>query len=672
MEHAYFKLLHLLAGHASWALTVVFLAAFFESIAFIGTFIPGSSAMFIAGALVGTGSLNLGWVLVCAFVGAVAGDAASYWFGGRYKDRIVQVWPFRTHTGVLDAGTRYFEKHGAKSVVFARFIGPLRAIVPVVAGMLGMRPGRFLAINILSALLWAPVHILPGVVFGASIELAGAVSFRLVVIAAILVALTWVTFKLASVLAAHARAWTSSSRWKLLSWAARHRHSTMGRIVLRALNPNSPAGGLIVVISVFMLISAGVFFSTLDDVARGGPLVQVDMSAYRFVASFRSTWADAVLSVVALLGSVPTLTALVIMVVVWMVAERRRRSVAYWLVAVVFSQLLMLAIQATTQSPTLAALTSGAHPFPSNHLAGTVVIYGFLAFLLARRVGPVQRALVATTTIFIIVGIACSGLYFGRFTISDAVGGTALALIWVFLIALSVVWRHPGKPTMHSWLPIVVLAVVSASVGLQLVSGWGRGVDDHQQAQVNIEVTPMQWTDSLWRTFSCYRSNMEGDRREPITVQWTATAEQITTQLESRGWVEGSSLSLRSLLSLVAPNVPATALPVLPRLNNGEPSAFVFIRSLGTPDERDVLRFWPTPYTVKRRDGDAPTPIWLGSMVHERLRRPAWPFNVLRPERDADPMITTRGEKSPWHDLEVSSSVGCGKVPVTLIESGNR
>src|SRR5580698_5374611 len=146
MEHAYFKLLHLLAGHASWALTVVFLAAFFESIAFIGTFIPGSSAMFIAGALVGTGSLNLGWVLVCAIVGAVAGDAASYWFGGRYKDRIVQVWPFRTHTGVLDAGTRYFEKHGAKSVVFARFIGPLRAIVPVVAGMLGMKPGRFLAI----------------------------------------------------------------------------------------------------------------------------------------------------------------------------------------------------------------------------------------------------------------------------------------------------------------------------------------------------------------------------------------------------------------------------------------------------------------------------------------------------------------------------------------------
>ncbi|MGA7816736.1 LssY C-terminal domain-containing protein, partial [Caballeronia sp.] len=197
-------------------------------------------------------------------------------------------------------------------------------------------------------------------------------------------------------------------------------------------------------------------------------------------------------------------------------------------------------------------------------------------------------------------------------------------------------------------------------------------VDDHQQTQANIEVTPMQWTDSLWRTFSCYRSNMEGDRREPITVQWTATADQITAQLESRGWVEGSSLSLRSLLSLVAPNVPATALPVLPRLNNGEPSAFVFIRSLGTPDERDVLRFWPTPYTVKRRDGDAPTPIWLGSMVHERLRRPAWPFNVLRPERDADPMITTRGEKSPWHDLEVSSSVGCGKVPVTLIESGNR
>src|ERR1700729_4581422 len=108
MEHAYFKLLHMLSGHPEWALVVVALAALLESVAFIGTFIPGSTAMFVAGALIGTGTLNLGWVFACAIAGAVAGDAASYWFGARYKEKIRQVWPFRTHPGVLAAGEKYF------------------------------------------------------------------------------------------------------------------------------------------------------------------------------------------------------------------------------------------------------------------------------------------------------------------------------------------------------------------------------------------------------------------------------------------------------------------------------------------------------------------------------------------------------------------------------------
>src|SRR4051812_44419352 len=132
MEHAYIHLLHQLAGHSAWMLAVVFLAAFLEAIAVIGTFIPGSTAMFLAGTLTGTGSLSLGWVFVWAIVGAIAGDGMSFWLGSRYKERIIQLWPFRRHPELLDAGNRFFHKHGAKSVVLARFIGPLRAIVPVV------------------------------------------------------------------------------------------------------------------------------------------------------------------------------------------------------------------------------------------------------------------------------------------------------------------------------------------------------------------------------------------------------------------------------------------------------------------------------------------------------------------------------------------------------------
>jgi hypothetical protein len=69
---------------------------------------------------------------------------------------------------------------------------------------------------------------------------------------------------------------------------------------------------------------------------------------------------------------------------------------------------------------------------------------------------------------------------------------------------------------------------------------------------------------------------------------------------------------------------------------------------------------------VQRKTDAAATPIWLGSLVHERLLRPSWPFNVLRTDRQIDPMISEQG-RSEWQAFETSHSMGCKGVPVTLI-----
>ncbi|SAK75561.1 DedA family protein [Caballeronia hypogeia] len=664
MEHSYFKLLHLLSGHPEWALAVVLLASFLESVAFIGTFVPGSTAMFIAGALVGAGALNLGWVFVCAIAGAIAGDAASFWFGQRYADRIAQMWPFRAHPGALAAGKKYFEAHGAKSVVLARFVAPMRAVVPVVAGVAGMTPARFLFVNILSALVWAPTHILPGVVFGASIELAGAVSIRLVVILILVTAIAWVVFNLARVVVEHAMRWTIASRDALLAWAQRS-DGLPARLVSRALDPANPATGLIVVISILLLASTVVFFSVLANVARGASIVQVDVSIYRLLQSFQSSWTDSIFDAAATLGSTETLLALGAMVIIWMSFERRWRTVAYWVVAVVFSQMLVAAIRFTAHEPILVSFAPTEHSFPSSHVAATVVIYGFLAFLLLRRVGVLTGVIIATATSAIVTAVGVAGLYFGRFTISDALGSTALAAVWVFLIALTAVWRNPTRPKPRPLMALVTLLVICGSVAVQL----SDDTEAHSAPPATVVITPIQWTDSVWRTFSCYRASMEGDRREPITVQWVATPAQIRAQLLSRGWTEVSHVSLKSVMSVVIPNAPAIALPALPRLNNGEPSTLIFARALMGPDERDVLRFWPTRYQVRAPNGAPPAPIWLGSVVHERLRRPSWPFNVLRPDRRVDPMAFDHDKDSPWRGIEIASSAGCGGVPVMLVES---
>ncbi|RKE39593.1 membrane protein DedA with SNARE-associated domain [Paraburkholderia sp. BL23I1N1] len=665
MEHAYIHLLHLLAGHPAWTLTVIFLAAFLEAIAVIGTFIPGSTAMFLAGALAGTGSLSLGWVFLWAIAGAVAGDGMSFWIGKRYKNRIVQFWPFSNHPQILDAGHRFFQKHGAKGVVFARFVAPLRAIVPVVAGMLGMTPVRFYAMNVLSALLWAPAHILPGVVFGASVLLAGAVSFRLVVIIALLVCIVWLSFRAMGFLLSHASAWSSAAGHYLGRWACRH-PGPFGRLAQRLLDPEHPDASSIVVASLIVLGSGALFFGVLEDVVSGDPLVSVDLSVYHFLQSVRTPWSDTVLAGLATLGSVFTLTALVMTVVVWMLFERRWRTIGYWLAAVVFSQLLIFALQFAMHRAPPNELLSDAYVFPSNHVAATVIVYGFMAFLLARRVGMVEGLFVATASTVVVIVVALAGLYFGRYWVSDAIGGAALAYIWVAIVALTAILRHPEVPPSRGFMPVVILAVMLLSVGVQLSVNSPAPPPDNMLRPPPVLVTQAQWTVSLWKRLPCYRSDMGGDHKEPLTLQWVSDLDSIKGQLRAQGWVEGTDLSAHSLLSLASPNVAAVALPVLPKLNNGVPSSLVFMRPGDTRDERDVLRFWPSGYAVA--NGASTTPLWVGAFAHERLSRASWPINILRVDKEVS-SFDAHAKTSAGLGAALVGTVSCHGVPVSLLAS---
>ena len=107
------------------------------------------------------------------------GDGLSYELG-RSREASIRAWPlFRRYRQPLVRGEAFLARHGGKSILLARFAAPVRAFVPLLAGFGHMPRPRFYAVNIFSALLWAPVHILPGVLFGASLHVAEAVSGRL-------------------------------------------------------------------------------------------------------------------------------------------------------------------------------------------------------------------------------------------------------------------------------------------------------------------------------------------------------------------------------------------------------------------------------------------------------------------------------------------------------------
>lgn len=151
------------AQYPNWAAAVVFILAFGESLAFISLVLPFWAMLVGIGAIVGgSDTLNF-WVIVSAAgVGAALGDWVSFWLGYYYHERIQSMWPLKNHPMLIERGRVFFRKWGAWAIVLGRFSGPLRASVPIAAGIAQMPQFMFQLANWSSAFLWAFVLLSPG------------------------------------------------------------------------------------------------------------------------------------------------------------------------------------------------------------------------------------------------------------------------------------------------------------------------------------------------------------------------------------------------------------------------------------------------------------------------------------------------------------------------------
>jgi membrane protein DedA with SNARE-associated domain len=156
-------LIAFVSAHAWLAYLTIFLAALLEAVPVVGSVIPGSTIILALSALVPGGELALEWVLAAAISGAALGDGAAFWTGHLAQRKILGAWPMVNYPHVVAQSEAFFHRWGALAVFFARFVPPIRAFVPITAGALHMPPLRFHAVNTPAILLWAPLHVLPGV-----------------------------------------------------------------------------------------------------------------------------------------------------------------------------------------------------------------------------------------------------------------------------------------------------------------------------------------------------------------------------------------------------------------------------------------------------------------------------------------------------------------------------
>lgn len=167
------QLIHFITAHVFWAGPLLALVAFTEGLAVVGSFVPGSVILFAIGTSAGAAHLDVTAMIVWATIGATAGDTCSYVLGKRHGSRMLAMRPFAYKPEWTERARSMLERRGDIAVIIGRWFPPLRALVPLLAGMARLGATRFVLADFFACAVWAAAHLLAGALLGHSITDGG-------------------------------------------------------------------------------------------------------------------------------------------------------------------------------------------------------------------------------------------------------------------------------------------------------------------------------------------------------------------------------------------------------------------------------------------------------------------------------------------------------------------
>lgn len=188
----------IILDYQGWTYLILFLIIFIETGLVIWPFLPGDSLLFAAGTFAATGELNLAYLLILLFIAAVLGDTLNYIIGKYFGEKMLK-FKFRGKNLVkaeyMDKTHNFYEKHGAKTIILARFVPIVRTFAPFVAGIGHMNYTKFITYNIVGGFVWVIGLTLLGYFFG-TIPIV-AENFEIVVLSIIGISVLPILFEIA-------------------------------------------------------------------------------------------------------------------------------------------------------------------------------------------------------------------------------------------------------------------------------------------------------------------------------------------------------------------------------------------------------------------------------------------------------------------------------------------
>jgi undecaprenyl-diphosphatase len=293
----------------------------------------------------------------------------------------------------------------------------------------------------------------------------------------------------------------------------------------------------------------------------------------------------------------------------WLFWKRCTKAAWHWLAVCAFAGLLTWVLKVTVQVERPASIPD-SYSFPSAHTSMSLVVYGFLALMIARELPQPRRWLPYSLAGLLVVAIALSRIYLGVHWFSDVLAGITLGIFWVALIGIAYD-RHPAPTLPVKHLLTVVLLLLALATGWQTQQNFSHDLAMYAPRVEIHRITAATWKTAGWKQLPVYRVDLEGKNEQPMNLQWAGSLDTLHATLLQGGWHDAASPGPLNALNWLAPEPDIGSLPVLPQVNDGQHQRLLMIAPLAAAKDRlIVLRLWPS----NRELLDSGQPVWTGKV----------------------------------------------------------
>lgn len=609
------SLLPSIAALGLWGYWVIGLMAFGEALVLTSVFSPGTVVVVLGGALAAQGIYEVFDMMWFVAIGTILGSQASFWLGTK-GEMLFGEGHAVLSTANLERGQRFFAKYGGASIVIGHFLGPLRPIAPVVAGLSGMGGRRFLLWNVAGGAAYAIALVSVGYFFGAAFNIFGPTTTRVGLFAgAILVVLALLWFLISRL----KRGWPLAvSVLRSVGTAIRDnpdvgtlivRHPKLFRFLAARVSPTTFRGLPATLLGLTFLYFLSLYAELALEVVGRGPIVEADTRLSNLLYAFRDDTLIRFFSIVTGLGQWRAIVvmALAATALMW-VWDRRAYIPALWLV-LAGNQITVTVLKlvfARARSG-FAVYAESSYSFPSGHSAAIASFCIFVTYVLVReRIGRDILWLLLCISLVFLVGV--SRLYLDEHFLSDVLNGYVVGVLWAITgIFAAEHWRPARRPAVGTfpkrawprWISAGVVAVSAAAL-------WLVVADYTQTLRLVVPRAEIQLTTSVEQALKdgvlpARTESIIGTPQEPVSIILFASDDAALLDImTAAGWQVAERPTIRTLARAAVAawlDRPYDTAPITPIFWNGWPQDFGLERSVPAEGlrQRHHARFWRLP-----------------------------------------------------------------------------